>query len=214
MPVSADADRSLDDLVREHYRSERLSESRYAEILSSACLEKQRHQARRGRRHWLRVAAAAACLVLVAALLQRVTIRLDDSEALLDEIASYHLQPMEFDVVSGDLETVARTLNRLGFALRRPGFLPSNLQLLGGRYCSLRGDLAVQLKYRDPARDRIDTLFVTPATLTLDDISEGSARRLGVGIELREEDGLLFALARGTAEQPPSRTNAGNHFIR
>lgn len=200
-------DKDLDTRVRRYYRAQALTDERAAAIEAMAASDGSRRSVSaqpapsgngRTRRYWLSAAAVVGPLLLTGALTAIHWPQGNAPETVLDEIAKYHLDPLELDVESGDLHSVEAAMGRLDFPLRSPTFLGEggSLPLIGARYCSLRGRLAVQLKLRDPANDRISTLFVAPVTDELREVTTKPLQHAGVLIRVQREDGLFFALAR------------------
>ena len=87
-------------------------------------------------------------------------------------------------------------LNRLDFAL-----LPSDptirgtYTLLGGRYCSVQGALAAQLKVKNKKTGDVLTLYVTRLTKPLKSIASQTTTHDNVTIRLWIDNDRLFGLA-------------------
>ena len=67
--------------------------------------------------------------------------------------------------------------------------------LLGGRYCSIQGGLAAQIKVRDTTDGRIHTLYATQMTPALEKIGAREDVRDEVRITLWSEGDVFFGLA-------------------
>ena len=120
-------------------------------------------------------------------------------DRLVAEIAYNHNKQMGMEIESNAIETVKAFLTKLDFPLIATDRLPGDeWQLLGGRYCSLQGKLAAQLKLRQVETGDIYTLFQTarPAGMP---VSSTIRQTYVNGIEVRlwSERGLLVGMAHG-----------------
>lgn len=161
----------LDALIRGYYGSQELADDAVDAILHRAAHEDPQQptipvvshwQRNWSRRQWLQAAGMGAVFVLGSAVLHRQVSRQGVREMLLDELVLNHREALKLDVAADSFVAVQEALVRLAFEIRVPQHLVAGYELLGGRYCSLLGNLAVQLKFRDSATGRIDTLFLTP----------------------------------------------------
>jgi len=66
--------------------------------------------------------------------------------------------------------------------------------MLGGRYCSIQGRLAAQIKLEDEA-GRVLTLYQTRFSEAFEGISEQRCELDGIQVRIWREGGLLFGLA-------------------
>ncbi len=182
--------------VAAHYRRQRLSPERIATIVHNA--------PPRRRFPWPKL-AAVACLVALAVGLHLHIHQRNFTDLVLTEIALYHREQLAPDVYADDYQALKAALDRVDFALNPPLAIRDRYQLVGGRYCSLLGHLAVQIKLRDPDSGGLHTLYTTALTERLAKVSNQDIRRDGVHIALWKERGVLFALARngdGGLQQP------------
>jgi len=67
--------------------------------------------------------------------------------------------------------------------------------LIGGRYCSIQGGLAAQLKVRSKASGKVATLYVTTLTDKLQRIKGQRVVQDNVDIHLWQQQGRFFGLA-------------------
>ncbi len=187
--------KDLDTLIDEYYSGEHLSDERIDLILSRS------DRARSPMRAWhLRVGALAACLLIgFVALHMHLGVR-DTAELVLAEIAMNHRQRHAVDVATADYAVLRNAMGTLGFAPRLPARVMAGFELLGGRYCSIQGGIAVQLRLRKKASGEIHTLYVTALTAKLARLGTRQARRGGVDIDLWGADGAFFGLAHDRAE--------------
>ena len=117
---------------------------------------------------------------------------------VLQEVAYNHNKQMSLEVVSGSLETINGYLSQLDFSLVKSDILnPREWELLGGRYCSIDGQLAAQLKVKNKDTQKVYTYYqaLVPENIFEQDI-EGFAD--GVKVKLWQERGLIMGLAGGS----------------
>lgn len=192
----------LDNLIQAYYGSQRMDDDVVDAVLNTSSRAGENRLAEpasnRGwsRRQWLKVAAIGVVAIGAGVSLERLVGQGDTREILLNELVLNHREPLELDTLAGSFEDVQVALTRLDFELRAPRFLAAGQELLGGRYCSLLGNLAVQLKLRDPATGRIDTLFLTPQTTKLSKLQAERTQIDGIEIVMGSEGGLFYGHTR------------------
>ena len=116
------------------------------------------------------------------------------TEGVAEEIAlnhSKHLKPVFFGVGYGALGS---QMAKLDFELVTPAQL-QGFELVGGRYCSIRGKIAAQIKLTDEA-GREHTLYVVSARGELLNVQEREQVFGDVVVTTWREGDLLFGLAR------------------
>lgn len=147
---------------------------------------------------WLRTMAAAS-IVLAFALM--FVINSDSvTERVAQEVAMNHNKALTVEYPTNSYEVLSQQMDKLDFTLRAPSeALQQGLALVGGRYCSIQGQLAAQIKLSD-SDGRIYTLYQTHSGEELKGINAGQLQLDQVDIQLWQEQGLLFALAGGGAE--------------
>jgi anti-sigma factor RsiW len=182
--------KDLDTLINEYYRSQTLSDERIDAILAQTTQPQSKP-----RRRWLQLAAAAVVLLVSLTALHLYLSARSMTERVLTEIAMNHRQRLAMEVVTSDYAAVQNALNRLDFPLRPPASIGAGYELLGGRYCSIQGELAAQLKVRDQATGELRTLFATPLTSGLAGIAPLQTRHDRTEIRLWREQGIFYALA-------------------
>jgi len=146
---------------------------------------------------WLRIMAAAS-IVLALALI--FVINPDSvAERVAQEVAMNHNKALTVEYPANSYGVLSKQMDKLDFTLRAPSeAVQQGLALVGGRYCSIQGQLAAQIKLSD-SDGRIYTLYQTHSGEQLKSINAGQLQLDQVDIQLWQEKGLLFALA-GTVE--------------
>lgn len=190
---------SLHQAVQAHLHQHELSDEQLR--LLQQCQAQARPPARARPRLGLALAAS-----LVLALMVALPLALRQPQDLVDEIAAEvvhnHLRLKPLEVRADNLEAVGDYFTQLDFRLAQTALLQGEgLQLLGGRYCSLQGITAAQLRLQDNETGTLQTLYQTrydPAIFKqLPKLEEGAPPRStyidGIKVQVWVEKGLLFA---------------------
>jgi len=114
---------------------------------------------------------------------------------VLKEIAMNHNKKLDAEYRETRPEILRTAMQRLDFPLNLPADIQRNFQLVGGRYCSIQGGLAAQLKVRNRTNGSISTLYVTELTEKLARIKEQQVLQGSVDIHLWQQQGRFFGLA-------------------
>lgn len=152
------------------------------------------------------VASVAALVMLVLGLLlSGQPLPLPMEQKIAEEVVKNHLNQKPMEVVASDIHAIRQYFTRLDFAPMQSRLINDTKQALqGGRYCSIQGVTAAQLKFKDMQTGTVNTLYQTvydPAVFKLlPDIAGGAVPvtvyAKGVMVDIWVEKGLLFALTR------------------
>jgi hypothetical protein len=183
----------LGQAVREHIEDVRLSDAQFAELQAMQA-------APRPSRRWVLgglVAAVAAVAVWGGGA------RVDPlAEAIAQEVARNHIKLKPLEVESARMDDVRAFFGELDFVpIDSAVVAASGTTLLGGRYCSLQGVQAAQLRVADG--DDVHSLYMAPDRAQFDAIPDVSAggrpwRVYANGLEVqiwREQD-VVLAMTR------------------
>lgn len=144
-------DRNLSDHIKEHYvrqqpRAEKLEQwlAQYNAV--------ERAGAMRRRRMPYGIAAALALLaVIVSVPAWRAVVVSDWTTRAALEVALNHRKHLAPEFEASDYDALRAAMDKLDFGLVAPQELPEpGLRVTGARYCSIQGNLAAQIKLRDP----------------------------------------------------------------
>ncbi len=147
-------------------------------------------------RHWRRASAAVVCSLMAALLLQHVVLGERTGHALR-EAAMNHATELNLEFTSDSLAELNQDMRLLPFDLALPSRLHDRYRLLGARYCSISGHLAVHLKLFDTTAQRTVSLFATELLDALKPIGQQQGAVDGITVDLWQERDLFFALAAG-----------------
>jgi len=209
----------FDDRLRAHYARTRLSDDRIQDLVAMHAAAARSVPPLRARaRRWCRRMAADSrmasgpswrvvlCVVaMVSASLgvyhsgyqsgERLGSHAELGARTLREVALNHRTRFDPDYLDDSIASLDERMELLPFSLAEPARLGEGLTVQGSRYCSLAGHLAAHVTLRDEQRRPV-SLFVTslqPDVQRLDGLREELA---GLDVQLWEEEGLFYALAR------------------
>ena len=133
----------FDQHIKQYYERQKLDNAKVEAILA------QTGRPRRRWRYYYRTAAAAVLLVAAVGLQNHL-----DNTALktrvLDEVAMNHQEQLDVEFAADHYLEMQHRLDRLDFSIvPKSSALTRNYRLVGGRYCSIQGELAAQLKVED-----------------------------------------------------------------
>ncbi len=118
------------------------------------------------------------------------------SRQVINEIAYNHNKQMAMEVTTPELIKITGYLSQLGFSLIKSRHLPDNeWELLGGRYCSIQGKLAAQLKLRNLSDNGIYTFYQALLPDAMTNLKQHESYVDGVKVSLWQENNLLLGLA-------------------
>ncbi len=188
----------LDKLVRDYYGDQSLSDGRITEILNAA--QRPPRQATPNRVWYVRLSAVAAALLLGFAVFHTYSHMRVTTQGVLAEIAMNHGKSLAVEFETDAFADLQTALDRLDFVIEPPAHVLSGYQLIGGRYCSIQGGIAAQVKLRDTATGVVDTLYATRLTPALTKVGEQTTRRDNVTITLWRADDVFYGLARSASD--------------
>ena len=203
-------DHELDERLRKHYSEQQLSSGRLAEmreiVRTVGAVEDDVVLADLApdSRPWNQWIAAATGLVTGLAVLAAVFIwalsqpdggQPPTTEIVAREIATNHNRDMPVEIETDAFDSLAEKLDKLDFRPISPGRLDERrLQMVGGRYCKIQGQIAAQIKLRDAA-GRTWTLYECRDSELLSSVRESRVRAMGLDVEIWREAGVLLGLA-------------------
>ncbi len=191
--------------LRAYYQKQSLSKDSVVCILARAAAETPAKKPERRFRWPVVGLALAASLMAMVVVGQFFYFQQHHQRSLtglvLEEIAMNHDKKLDIEYAETRSEVLQTAMQRLDFSLQLPADIRSDFQLLGGRYCSIQGGLAAQLKVRSNETGRVSTLYVTPMTETLSHIAGQQTVQDAVDIRLWQWQGRFFGLATDVAPE-------------
>jgi len=183
----------LDQQLRDYYTSQALSSDKVNALLETG------QWIDRPRRRWpARILAIVAAVAVVAGslfLVERMDSRGTTGRAAV-EVAKNHAKQIAPEIHSASYKDIARGLDQLDFSIEpeRKEML-AGLQVKGGRYCSIQGEMAAQISLTD-ASGKPCTLYIAPLQGPVERIREAILQEGNVTVRFWRDNGRLFALAR------------------
>lgn len=188
--------------VKDYVESQQLSNEQLETLTK---LINSRHaKSSRNKEFKLRAIAAALVVSIALGMFWGIGARnqTNVSQLIAEEVAHNHLKMKPMEVSSGSLNEVRAYFSKLDFSLSRSNFVVNNnLQLIGGRYCSIQGETAAQLRMKDITTGDIQIFYQAPYNKDmfrdLPKLRQGQepVRHYvnGIGVDVWVEKGLLFA---------------------
>ncbi|MEM6334332.1 MAG: hypothetical protein AAF823_13430, partial [Planctomycetota bacterium] len=195
----------LDDALRAHYAAKRpspeaMSAFKVAVATESpaviAAVAPAAPRSRTARLGWA-VAGVAAAIALVVFLGSFVSPADNGlTNRVHAQIALNHRKDLASEWQTHDIAALCQTMDKLVFDLKLPDAGPlEGTRLLGGRYCSIDGELAAQL-HLVGADDRPCTLYVVRDAPEFATLAAADSTQADVHVTTWRADGLVFGLAR------------------
>lgn len=187
----------VEEQLRAFYEGRQMPDERAEAILSEA--RELRPLRFRVSPRLLAAAAAVFCVVAGGLLTSILSPSRGVVPDLVDEMAVHHVEGKDPTVFSDSYDIVQSSLKRLPFSIlpSRPSLL-RDFELVGGRYCSLRGNPVAQIKLRDKEQAETHTLYVGSLPRALQNMKAETFYCDGVIVEIWTHDDRLFGLASDT----------------
>jgi len=192
--------------IKEYYQDQRMSDDSIDQILDRGRQVAQDRQAAPiNRERFFTVsqiklgALAFAASFLLAIVISQTYFftrsTTETTELVLAEIAMNHNKRLNVEYPYQEFQKLQVAMDRLDFKLTPMIDLPGKFSLLGGRYCSIQGKLAAQLKVKDIDSGNIATLYVTPSTNKLQKVANQQVVFDNVTIRTWQDGKNFYGLA-------------------
>ncbi|MBX2836607.1 MAG: hypothetical protein KTR35_07125 [Gammaproteobacteria bacterium] len=143
----------------------------------------------------IRTVAATALMAVVAVWLYSAAANTERAQQTLKEVAMNHTTRLDLEYHGDSLVELDNSMHQLPFSLTLPNAVRGQYELVGSRYCSLAGQLAAHIKFRDIATGKPVSLFVSGNSKSLQKIPSQQTTLNGIDVDLWQEGGLFFAMA-------------------
>ena len=193
---------TLKKSVNDYIESQQLSDKQLQTLMQMA--KSSDEQPQQSKHMKLQAVVAVLVLSLTIGVFFNVDLgdRSDVSQLIAEEVSYNHMKMKPVEVSSNSINDVRAYFAQLDFSLIQSQFVADNyLQLIGGRYCSIQGEAAAQLRMRDKSTGDIQIVYQAPYNKALfrelPKLQEGSdpVRHFvnGIGVDIWVEKGILFA---------------------
>ncbi|GMT41031.1 MAG: hypothetical protein IEMM0001_1766 [bacterium] len=206
---------SLKQQVNQHIEQVELSGQRLTEL--EALINPQTgKESRRGRYYGGKLAAAGIFFVAVVTIFMVSQFPRDATkdmpQRIAEEVVKNHLKLKPLEVKAGTINAIRGYFSKLEF-MPVESSMPSlnGMQLIGGRYCSLQGITAAQLRMKQGQNSQTlyQTQYLPDVFGQLPQLEKGESPLVvyarGIKVKIWVEKGLLFALT----ESPEVNKNEG-----
>lgn len=149
------------------------------------------------------IAGAVVAFLLVFLWAPLVNEQTDVRERIALEVAANHVKLKPLEIETSNIEGIRAYFNKLDFLPVNSRLVSdAGLELIGGRYCSLQGITAAQLRVKKPGSNVVQTLYQAEYRKDIFEnmplLEEGEAPvdiyMKGIKVRIWVEKGLLFAL--------------------
>ena len=197
----------LDQAVKAKMSQHKLSTKQLADLQQRIQASEAKPTVRPASRYKLAglLAAILFTALFTAMLLPRMEVTEKESmlQLIANEVVKNHLNLKPLEVHTNNLDSLIHYFTQIDFLLR-PSREVKNFKtnLLGGRYCSLQGITAAQLRLKNQPNSKTDTLYQTEYRKEvfgpLPDIDRKQAPAIawarGIKVKVWVEKGVLFAV--------------------
>ena len=207
--------RPLKQAVRDHFEQRMLSKDRLERLESLQKINAPRPAVRYSIVKPLiaaSMAAAIAAFLVITLLFPPGSMdSIPMTERIALEVARNHIKLKPLDVETDSMDGIRRYFTDLEFVPVQSTLLASaDLELVGGRYCSIQSVPAAQLRIKVPYSNRLQTLYQTEYRKdifgTLPVMENGqppvTVHVKGITVRIWVEKGLLFALTDEVGLEP------------
>jgi hypothetical protein len=212
--------RPLKQTVRNHFEQHSLSTDQLERLealldVNAPIAAKRRHLAR-PLIGWSAAAAIAALLAIIVLFPPGLVEDIPMTEQIALEVAHNHIKLKPLDVETNSMDGIRRYFTDLEFVPVESSLLASaDLELMGGRYCSIQSVPAAQLRITLPDHNRLQTLYQTeyrkdvfgPLPVLENGDIPVTVYVKGITVRIWVEKGLLFALTEDAGLEPAAPQN-------
>lgn len=197
---------SIDRYIKTHYQQQTLSADKLQQLINIAEVPNRdadgsgTKQINLKQRWRLQRNISIAASLLLAAIISLQWLAAPQTQQQLitniaQEIAINHQKQFNSDFAETSYADLSALMSKLDFKLVDPARLKAKgFQILGGRYCSLHGHIAAQVRLKNSA-GAIFTLYQTNSHETFKNLTEHIQRANGIKIEMWQEDGVFLGIA-------------------
>lgn len=197
--------KNLKESIGEHVNRQALSEVKLDRLMDLQNNVEEINPPHRVLQYRLVAAFSTVIIVLLTTLYFNLGPDKSLDERIGNEVALNHIKLKPLEIQSANLDVIREYFTELDFVPIESSLIkPSAKTLLGGRYCSIQGVTAAQLRFKDNQSGQIQSLYQTTYSAdvftNLPKLEEGqqpiTVYSGGLEVDIWVEKGLLFALTR------------------
>lgn len=196
---------NLKKIMQQHIEKQSLSDEQLQSLLNIKKTESN-EKAEKMTASNFRISIAAAFILLIGNVFYFNFMNNTSLDELIgNEVAKNHIKLKPLEVQTSSLQVIRNYFTELDFIPINSELLTSSgKKLIGGRYCSIQGVTAAQLRLKDEKTGQIQSLYQTvydPKVFSgLPELNNNgkpvTVYSKGLAIDIWVEQGLLFALTR------------------
>jgi len=199
--------KNIKKAVIDHISSKSLSNAQINQLMGLQSISTDKVPVGRSVQYRWVASVAVVVAIMLTTIYLNLSTDLSLDERIGNEVAKNHIKLKPLEVESSSLDVLRHYFTELDFAPIESSLIkPLDKTLLGGRYCSIQGVTAAQLRLKDNKTGKIQSLYqtlYTPDVFTnLPRLEEGQKPITiysgGLEVDIWVEKGLLFALTRDT----------------
>lgn len=195
---------NLKNIIYDHVEEKSLSGKQLDSLIQLQEGIKKNPQKTNMPARWM--AVAAVMFIAVSNVFYFVSLpELALDERIGSEVAKNHINLKPLEIKTSSIKTVGGFLTKLGFLPIESSLLKgSTKSLIGGRYCSIQGITAAQLRLKDSKTGQVQSLYQTiydektfsGLPLLKENQNPVTVYSKGLAVDIWVEKGILFALTR------------------
>lgn len=196
---------NLKNVMRKHIEKKSLTDEQLASLMQIQKIGKPKRYFSSSYR-WATI--AAVFVVVISNLLYfGMSPDLPLDQRIGSEVAKNHINLKPLEIQTSSIQDIRNFLTELGFSPIESALLKGGTKsLIGGRYCSIQGVTAAQLRLKDSQTGQVQSLYQTvydPNIFSnLPRLEENqkpiTVYSKGLAVDIWVEKGLLFALTKET----------------
>ena len=198
---------NLKKTLREHIESQSLSEKQLDALLNLQQNDSAPVKPKLTVYRWL-ASFTAVFIVMIGSFYFVASPQYTLDERIGNEVAKNHIKLKPLEIQTSSIQVIRNYFTELDFSPIESSLLKNTEKvLLGGRYCSIQGITAAQLRLKDEKTGQVQSLYQTlydpkvfsGIPLLDEDDKPITVFSKGLEVEIWVEKGLLFALTKENA---------------
>jgi len=190
---------NLKHIVREHVEQKSLSDSQLDSLM---LLQNQKNKKTFVQTRWVAV-AAVVFLAISNVFYFGLLSNLELDQRIGSEVAKNHINLKPLEIQTSSIRDIGQFLTELDFVPVESSLLKDATKtLVGGRYCSIQGVTAAQLRLKDDKTGQVQSLYQTiydektfsGLPLLKENQKPITVYSKGLAVDIWVEKGILFAL--------------------
>ena len=113
----------------------------------------------------------------------------------INDVALNHITPLQPEIKTSSIEDIDKYMSQLRFEVTLPDSLKNRVNVIGARYCTLNGDLAIHINVVDKQTEQIGSVFITRSLDRLASLNSANDQVNGIHVTFWSESGLFYAVA-------------------